>query len=236
MLMVEPLTEMDIPPVPLRLDVAGADTWMEPLLYPIVMAPSALNDMALWLSDVELFCVVLPSANKPTVEICVATDAVMVEPASPNVTPFRLEKLVAPGTVYEAVTIELFDIPKLMPLLLENTTVPPLVDCVPADIAAPPPPPAPPLMTTEPLLIPTDTPPAPANDREPTLSVPLDDCVVLLTAKPAMLVVPGDDTMNDPAEKPTEMTPAPTMLKERASMLLELDCPVVWLEANRPIL
>ena len=44
----------------------------------------------------------------------------------------------------EAVIRELPDIPKVMPLLLEKTSVPVLTDCVPAEAATPPPPPVPP--------------------------------------------------------------------------------------------
>ena len=44
------------------------------------------------------------------------------------------------------------------------------------------PPAAPALMTTLPLLMPTDAPPAPANERAVPATVPLEDCVVLLTA------------------------------------------------------
>ena len=57
-----------------------------------------------------------------------------------------------------------------------------------------------------------------------TLWVPADNAAPPPPAPPVALM------MTEPALSPTETLPAPTIVMERASMVPEELCPVVWLE------
>jgi hypothetical protein len=111
----------------------------------------------------------------------------------------------------------------------ENVTVPVFCEEFAALNAAPTVPVAAPEITSEPLLTPTVTLPAPCTSNDPIDAVPELACVVLPVAYRdcEIPVDAGAEISKDPCERPTEIIPAPTTENDWPAIVEDEDCPVV---------
>jgi hypothetical protein len=169
----------------------------KPLALAVTTPAFNPNDIPLELLNVIALrlLLVVPALTFMFVRL-VATEAVIVEAFSPKETPFELLNvtalrllLVVPALkltlvrLVETLAVIVLPLsPKLTPLEFEKTMVFRLFEVVPAEILTGAAAAVPPDMTTDPLLIPTDTLPAPWKIRLDALEVPVLDWVVLPVA------------------------------------------------------
>ncbi len=134
---VLPFVVRPIPLIPDSCDVAGADTWIDPLENPMLIAPSALKLIDASGSVVLEFCVVFPNAKNPA-ELAPppVPPEIWMEPfENPIVFPPRPFSEIADG----ARTVELFCVvfPSAKKLRLPTTPVAPVGPVAPVAPVAP---------------------------------------------------------------------------------------------------